>query len=479
MFKKIFAGILAVSAVFGSVMSASAASSDDITLSNDYIGLFVDRSAGNFSLGTVKGNPDIESDDNKNLLYRYTNERATSYCSYVIDGKATTFTSASDTPSEDNLSTSAELTDGNITVIRTLSIVDNISTNRADVLKVELTIINNDDVSHTAGGRIMLDTMLAGNDAAPFRVPGVGAVATEMEFEGDDIPTFWQAFDSFYDPGVTSQGTFIKSGYLRPDKVQFADWWHVRSDENNWDYTIRPDYSYNDSAVTINWYEKELAAGESRTYTTFYGMSEFSSESNASLALNAYCDKEVSFNDDEDSDEVFAPFDVTAYMNCSEANLNNAYLKITLPEGMTLADGESDTVDFAYISNLSDVQTLWKVNTDASVPAGDYTITVTAGADMVDSVSTDLTITVPEHEMPAPDPEPQPDPSSSESESSSESSSESKADSSSDSKADTSSKANTKVNTSSSENPTTGAAAGFAAASVGLAAVIVTKRKSK
>ena len=90
------------------------------------------------------------------------------------------------------------------------SFVNNVSTDKEDVMEIKYVVKNNDSVSHHVGTRIMLDTMLGNNDDAPFRVQGTGSVTTETEFTGDDIPQYWQAFDSLTEPTVVSQGTFVR-----------------------------------------------------------------------------------------------------------------------------------------------------------------------------------------------------------------------------------------------------------------------------
>jgi len=469
MFKKVIAGVFAMT-LAASTLSVTALAADDKVISNDYVGFFMEDGK-QFSMGTVAGDPDNDADDNANLLYKYTSQYATSYGTYVIDGVSKAFCKNNiETVYDDEAKTAVStFTDGAVTVERKLAIVKSVSTGREDVMQVSYTITNNDEVEHTAGARIMLDTMLGKNDAAPFRVPGVGPVLNETEFEGSDIPAYWQAFNSLSDPYVISQGTFIKSGDIKPDKVQYVDWWHVTMGGNNiWDYAIDSNHAYTDSAITVSWYEKPLAAGESRTYTTYYGLSQLTQNTNNAINLSGYCDSEVSFNDsEEEGAPMFRPLDVTAYLgNLSDTSLANAYASIVLPEGMSLAEGSNQTIDFTEIGADSDVQGLWKVETAQSMPAGDYTITITAGADGVDEATVDLKVTVPEHEMPPVE--------SSEPESSEPESSEPEP-----SQTEQSSSSKATVNTASTDNPNTGAAAGLLLAAAGLGAVVVTKRTKK
>ena len=64
----------------------------------------------------------------------------------------------------------------------------------------------------TSDSALVLDTMLGSNDGAPLRVEE-SAIISDTAFSGDQIPDFWQAFDSLSDPRVTAQGT------LRGDDV--------------------------------------------------------------------------------------------------------------------------------------------------------------------------------------------------------------------------------------------------------------------
>ena len=79
-------------------------------------------------------------------------------------------------------------------------------TGRADTGMYKYTVTNVGGTSHSVGIRIMVDTMVAGNDGAPFRVPGVGDVWRESEFASGNMPQYWQAFESLTDTRYVAQG---------------------------------------------------------------------------------------------------------------------------------------------------------------------------------------------------------------------------------------------------------------------------------
>jgi hypothetical protein len=204
---------------------------------------------GRFTMGTTGGNPDNNKDDNKKMLYGHPSPR-TSYTTIRID-QTNYLYQASSQPvfdSENNTCTSQYLID-DLKVEQVLSIVKNNSTQREDTVQVKYVVTNNGSSSHTLGLRIMFDTMLGSNDSAPFRVPGIGAVTKELELAGDDIPEYWQAFDSLTNPSVIAQGTILGSNDNQPDKVQFTNWGRVYS--KDWGYTVNPSVSNGDSAVSI------------------------------------------------------------------------------------------------------------------------------------------------------------------------------------------------------------------------------------
>jgi hypothetical protein len=131
-----------------------------------------------------------------------------------------------------------------------------------------LTVTNNDRASHRVKIRYMFDTMLADEDGAPFRVPGVGDITTEQEF----IPIFdyWKATDSLATPTLTSNCTFVPGN--KPYKVQFARWGAIHGVP--FDYTITEGRDItSDTAVGMYWDLGTLVPGEIKNVVVYYGIS--------------------------------------------------------------------------------------------------------------------------------------------------------------------------------------------------------------
>ena len=93
---------------------------------------------------------------------------------------------------------------GDIEASQILTIVRSITTGLPDTAKITYVVTNVGDTHHQVGVRIMLDTMLGSNDGAPFRA-GDKAITADTAFGPQEMPRFFQAFDSLSSPSVTSQ----------------------------------------------------------------------------------------------------------------------------------------------------------------------------------------------------------------------------------------------------------------------------------
>ncbi len=354
-------------------------SSTESKENKDYI-QYVVGSDGRFTVGTTIGNPDNPNDDNKKLLYGHPSP-GTSYTTVKIDGNNYIYAPNTQRPTtnQSDLSNTSEYTVKNLSVKQIISIVPNTSTNRKDVVRIKYIITNNDSVSHDAGLRIMLDTMLGSNDAAPFRIPGIGAVTTEIELIGDKIPEYWQAFDSLTYPTVISNGTLFRNNENKPDKVQFVNW--GRASDYPWMDSVNIGSANGDSAVNVYWNPKVIAPGETREYVTYYGLSELQQDLSAPLAVsltgaNNITIENFSYNPN--------PFTVTAYIsNISSGTLNNVKAKIILPDGLKLITGEQSEKNIDLLASQQEQQCSWNIGIEPSAVDRNLTYSVVVFADGV------------------------------------------------------------------------------------------------
>jgi len=249
------------------------------SLSNEFINVRTDHSTGRFMIKTTGGDPSMETDDNKNLLYE--DIPPTSFTTVRIDGKNYIFGSQDGKfimqPSQqgDNLIATWEIK--GIEITQTINLVSGITTGNPDNMQIKYFIKNNDKNPKEVGLRVLFDTLLGWNDGAPFSIPGAGSVTSETEFYGSDIPDFWYAIDSISNPTVKSQGRLSGMDLTKPDYLAFACW--SRFSDNPWKIDIkagktfkRNPFSPLDSAVALFWEPKTLDPGKTISYMTEYGL---------------------------------------------------------------------------------------------------------------------------------------------------------------------------------------------------------------
>lgn len=364
-------------------------------LYNDYISLVAANER--FSLGTKKGNPDSTSDDNRRLLYGW-DGAGTSYATIVVDGAAQRYSTAAVFDTEKQ-TVSGTMDINNVTVNRKLSIVKSTVSGREDIVEFTYEAINNDTSSHSVGGRIAFDTMLGSNDSCPFRIPGVGAVTTQTELTGENIPQYWQSFDNLSSPTVIAQGTLYRNVLQRPDKVQFGNYGILLG--NIWEATQNIGSSNGDSAVAMTWYPTVLAPGESRTFTTYYGISEMTKEDTSKISISATADTEAAINEEKTA---YNPITVTAYLkNTGEETENNVSVSLNLPQTIKLADEYAKDVSCASMQPQEEKQVSWMIYPEASDEETDYSYSISVSSDEGDAVSVTKSIHVPLLDLVAPD----------------------------------------------------------------------------
>ena len=197
---------------------------DRLKISNEFIEAAVDKYTGKFTVGTTGGDPEIESDDYVWLTYGHPNPWS-SFTTVRINGKDYIYGSGGQFVSLPHFEGSSIVSDWKIEdviVTQSLSIVYS-DTGNPDALQIKYTIKNQSEMAKDIGIRVMIDTMLAHNDGAPFVIPGFGEATYEMEFDGSDVPKWWTTMDSLTEPAVIAHGTLRGVG-SDPDKFVVAYW---------------------------------------------------------------------------------------------------------------------------------------------------------------------------------------------------------------------------------------------------------------
>lgn len=357
-------------------------------IANDYIE-FNTTQYGLYTIGTTGGNPNSTTDDNKKMLYGHPGG-STSKTTINVGGKINQFTSSNVTYDADGSKSVSKASYDGVVVTQELSIIENSATGREDVVQIKYIVKNDTEFEKQVGIRIMMDTMLGSNDAAPFRVNG-SDVTTETEYTGANIPQIWQAFDSAINPGVVAQGTFYKSGDRKPEDsfvvagIMVSEGTIVSVNTQNKTVTVN-DTTYrfrNINPITLN--EDDISLKSKNVYndTTTDTIA-------ARIKLTNLSDKEIDINDleivylydnDNNTNEIF---------ECDWAGLDNVTINSSVISNISYDEDlecSKITLSFSQVENSilpenADLDVHFRVHTinwdnydvsnDYSLNGGDY-----------------------------------------------------------------------------------------------------------
>lgn len=374
MFRKYMAVILTLCLIAGCFAAAPLSAASNITfdpnsdiMKNEYIAV---DAAGEYSMGTSDG---------EKILYGYPGD-GTSFATIWVDDEFERFSDLqelSDNQFNQNTGTVERTgTYKGIEVTQSFRIVSSPATGLDDLVEIKFVSKNTTADSHDVGHRTMLDTMIGRNDRAPFRTGGE-AFTTGREFTGADIPSAWQALDQIANPGLVAYARLLGAGVNpAPDKVQFGNWSDMHS-YNIWNYVVDPAQENGDSAVSVIWEPKPLAPGESRSYVTYYGLGDASSATGETLALTILAEAKASVSEEGEGYEAYS---ITALVeNTGSTSAENVYVTLNLPEGMSLALGETLTKNLGTIASGASSQFVWNVVFDPQGEERVFTYTVEAG----------------------------------------------------------------------------------------------------
>lgn len=185
---------------------------------------------------------------------------------------------------------------GDIYVTQYLEIVFNPYDNRNDNGAYIYTVYNSGAVSHEVGLRVMIDTMVNGNDGIPFSTTDqVGLITKEKEYYNIDnyFDKFsWYTLYSFNTPQIGSQGDVLNSNYYGieeyvtplPDRFVFCSWGNI--DGSIWEYAINPNRSIvGDSAIAYWWNPRNVEPEDGFNCVSHMGLNSLDVEGNLGLSM--------------------------------------------------------------------------------------------------------------------------------------------------------------------------------------------------
>lgn len=279
--------------------------------------------------------------------YRGETGGGTSRCYIGLNGSCSSLYFSNDEVDQENLEIRGTAEESDIDIVRSIRLINNSVTGEKDLAELTLTLTNNSSETKSVGGKFFLDTMVEGNDSAPFRVAGVGAITYKTQFEGDSIPASFQAFDSLQNPKTIGTGTFA-AGAGKPDVVQFRNWGDRR-------YPLVP--------------------GESLVCRTYYGLGIIDVSNESELKLGATkLDGSFTINSDGTG---YNPVRITSYVsNAGSVSLSDVNMYLDLPAGVTVNGGSSCAV--GSLETGAESQNTWTLNAAPSSVKRTVTVTINA-----------------------------------------------------------------------------------------------------
>jgi hypothetical protein len=348
----------------------------NLTMENEFVRVVVNRGpneTGRFSIRTTGGDPSRPSSKNQHLIFGG-NSPWTSYTTVRIDGADYAFGGptvrrsglkipagkviAGPEIKDDKLVTTCAIND--IEVTQELAFVRGLSTRMLDTVGITYRITNKGTAAHNVGLRVTLDTMCGTNDGAPIRMGGM-EITKAVDVPGDKLVDNWQAFDSLRNPTVISQGTLRGGATTAPDKVIFADWGTLA--DVAWDVQLTPDQGFirtgevdADTAAAMYWNPTTVDAGQTKSYTTYYGIGDMSlAPGKFDLGLNAPA--ETIFEHERTQ-----AFTITALVqNSGGFEARNAVVTLTLPDGLELLGGNDLKTTYPSVKPDAMIQESWTV----------------------------------------------------------------------------------------------------------------------
>ena len=255
------------------------------------------------------------------------------------------------------------LTIGSIQVLEKLTINTSQATGNKDAVEIYFKVTNAGSGAHTVSLRTQLDTLLGTNDGAPFRIPRVGEVTKDLEFDNDptttaigDIPAQALVMDNLASPNIIALLTFTDLGYIKPDRVVFGYW---PDSVSKWDYTVDPSKSFldhngdgtisgvspdSDSSVIVWWgYPAAnaftLPSGGSKEFALLYGIGNCSSLSASPLSV-LFCAPAVLQGNVLGASFAYSPVNLTAFIsNNSNAAVTRGAATLNFTPDLQLASG--------------------------------------------------------------------------------------------------------------------------------------------
>lgn len=362
---------------------------------------------GRFSIETIGGDPTVDSDNNKILIYGRPRPW-TSFTTFKIDGEDYVFGGqtkkrAGRGAKYGEVIESAKALEGGsaitkcriagLDVTQRLDITGGPVSGMLDTIRITYVVSNPTDQPKEVSARVVLDTLLGSNDGAPFRV-GLRDVTMETKLAGGQIPEFWVAFDSLENPGVVARGTLRGENLTAPDEVLFSNWGKLA--DNPFDVPHEPGKSFlregeeeMDSATALFWRNRTVRPGGEVRFVTMYGIDYLNVVGDVlNIGSTPYLGKWRTGRNQ------IRPYTLYVFVgNNAGFDLTKVKVRLNLPKGIELAPGEDMEKSFDTLKPGDERTVGWLIQ-PAPFSDGDRKITISASSAEVEKVEMTTRVTL-------------------------------------------------------------------------------------
>ena len=321
--------------------------SELVMVTNEYVEITVDDNTSGLYFFTTGGDPDLQSDDNRNILFKKTPPTSTTF--FKIGDEVTYFGSYEGYYTQrarfNNGRIIAEWSYNGIEIIQVVELMKGPSTGRKDTIRLSYIVRNVSGSSRDISAEIVLDTYLGDRDGINFALDNGTILSNDTIMEDNTVPEYWYAFSSIENPIARIQGTLKDQNILQsPKKVVFSNWRRIfdKVFDITSDNRAFPRGNLFDSGVGIIFPEQRVENNKTIILSTIFGLYGANVYTNDVFAMAISSSKIVSNT----------PFTISVnVMNKTANTITNGKFLLMLPDELRL-EGESRTPIEYTVSNF-------------------------------------------------------------------------------------------------------------------------------
>ncbi|MBC7330084.1 hypothetical protein H5T88_06970 [bacterium] len=238
-----------------------------------------------------------------------------------------------------------------------------------DAIRVEYTVKNGDITAHNIGFMqiLNLEVPVGGATQTLFLVPSLGIIDRERLISQLDVPSYVRASDDFTNPTAILRATIGEWDATKPTNVIIANAESISGADDPWDYQVTGARITTSAGLVLKWFPRWIQPGESRKFVFYLGVDWSTNDYTypAGVAIYAPATLQAGTTSVTLLCDLYNPVDST---------ISGAQASIELPEGLSLASGETQVKTFPDIpprasATAPDPQAelVWQINIAADV----------------------------------------------------------------------------------------------------------------